>query len=158
MDLRSVFALGLWLSFVLLSGTLAAQTDPQAHLNFDLDHAMPHPSMVKKYVHDALQELDPGIKVSVSADGTQLKAQVDPEWSSAHIISALATRGITGTAIERPLRLHSTGTMVLPTLEDTGYPVQDQLRFETALRMFARQHPEEYKRLVLNGALPLLNE
>ena len=110
MDLRSVFALGLWLSFVLLSGTLAAQTDPQAHLNFDLDHAMPHPSMVKKYVHDALQELDPGIKVSVSADGTQLKAQVDPEWSSAHIISALATRGITGTAIERPLRLHSTGT------------------------------------------------
>ncbi|MBL7985345.1 MAG: hypothetical protein JNM91_10125, partial [Flavobacteriales bacterium] len=77
---------------------------------------------------------------------------------SADIISALATRGITGTAIERPLRLNGTGIPVVPFLEDTGNPVQDQLRFETALRMFARQYPEEYKRLVLNGTLPLLAE
>lgn len=158
MDLRSVFFIGTSLFCFLLSGTVAAQSDPRAQLTFDLDHTLSHPAMVKKYVHDALHELDPGIKVSVSEDGTQLKTQVDPEWSSAHIISALATRGITGIAIEPPLRLHTAGTLVMPTLEDTGDPELDQLRFETALRMFAREHPEEYKRMVLNGSLPLLTE
>lgn len=156
--LRPVFFIGTSLFCFLLSGRVAGQSDTRAQLFFDLDHALSAPSMVKKYVHEALQELDPGIRISVSADGTQLKTQVDPEWSSADIISALATRGITGTAIERPLRLNGTGIPVVPFLEDTGNPVQDQLRFETALRMFARQYPEEYKRLVLNGTLPLLAE
>lgn len=139
----------------LVFATLTALAFAQAPRTFLVRSASPIDAWAEKMVSHVVMELEP--QAMVSFDTPLIKIRTSEHISSQSVILALNHAGI-GTfvlVVDPATRSAGDPGTSIPTIGNTGDPVQDELDYRVAKRAWVTAHPEEYRMMLGEGGRPL---